>query len=458
MIADAGNDRVAVYDQEGNFQYAIGAGQLSGASGIAIDPANGHVFVGKYYGGTVLEYANDGTYIGSIGGGNIPNPCGVALQPGTGNLLVSTGFGHVVDIFTQGGAAAGSFGSSANFGYACDIAVAPGGKLYISDETNTNVQVFTSAGAPLFAFGSGGSGNGQFSAPSPTALAVDPTSGRVIVADYGNDRVEIFDGNGRYIEQFGSSGSGDGQFSGPFGVALDAGTHSLFIGDRGNNRVEVFSSCGPSPVSISALPQTQQFGQPTLFTVTISNIVQPGGTVSVSGEDGTVLCSAATFGDPQAACSGFVGLGVHLVTAEWSGDGINPSGCSSALTVAAVTDLTPMSSTLNLVGPPNNIDQGNPFTLTANVQPGPVAGQRPQTAPAQTGFVTFYDGSNALAAVPLAAGQALYSNRIGPGSHTFRAVYSGDGSYTTANDSTTIATQAPADEIYYGNFEVAQGN
>jgi NHL repeat len=117
-------------------------------------------------------------------------------------------------------------------------------------------------------FGSEGVGAGQFGAASPTAVAVNESTGDVYVADSANARVEQFDSTGKFLAAFGwgvadgastfetctsscqagVAGSGAGQFANPTSIAVDnsggASEGDVYVGDRTNNVVSKFSSSG----------------------------------------------------------------------------------------------------------------------------------------------------------------------------------------------------------------------
>jgi DNA-binding beta-propeller fold protein YncE len=118
--------------------------------------------------------------------------------------------------------------------------------VYVVDSGNNRVEKFSAAGGFLLAFGGAGTGNGQFD--HPWGVAVDPGNGTtspaaVYVADTYNDRVEKFTLSGKFIKAFGGPGAGSGEFNGAWGVAVDSGTHDVYVTD-GNNRVQKFDSNG----------------------------------------------------------------------------------------------------------------------------------------------------------------------------------------------------------------------
>jgi DNA-binding beta-propeller fold protein YncE len=463
-VSDTGHDRVVVFDSAGNYATSFGSsgsgdGQFDYPAGIGIDPVSHEVLVADYFGHRVQRFTANGSFLGKFGPNQTWTPCAISIRPGNRDILVSNGFGAGVLVYDVNRNFLGQFGSSSNFDDPCDMAFAANGHIIVGDQTNHNVQMFDSGGGYLGAFGGFGSADGKFN--SPGGVDIDATTSNIVVADYGNDRIQVFDANGNFLGKFGSQGSGPGQFDGPNGIAIDPISHDLLVDDRGNNRIQRFAACGPTLVSLSVLPLTQALNQAVFFSASIGNVESPSGTIAMYSDGGGLICTATTYGDPQAACSGYLTLGSHTVTAVYSGTGIIPSGCSQSVPVTVVdTQLTTTSSYL-LLQPSNPSQwlQGKPITLTGSLFPPPPAPATP-TAPSVThsGFFTFYDGSTVIARVPLDGDQAQFANAFAGGSHQFKAVYSGDGNYASSDASDSVAVIAPDDGIFYNGLEVPPGS
>jgi RHS repeat-associated protein len=86
----------------------------------------------------------------------------------------------------------------------------------------------------LSQWGSLGSGNGQFSKPSGSAV---DSEGNVWVADTANNRVQEFSSAGTYVRQF------SGTLTKPEGIAVDSENH-VWVADTGKNLVQEYSSTG----------------------------------------------------------------------------------------------------------------------------------------------------------------------------------------------------------------------
>ena len=159
-ITDEQNQRVTVFDRDGNFlrkwgKPGSGNGELNGPAGIAAGP-DGSIFVVEQHNARVQKFTDEGDYVGKWGSrGN---------GPGQFNLP---------------------------WGAATDSA----GNVYVADWRNDRIQKFTGDGEFVAAFGSSGDGEGQFQ--RPTSVAVDG-EGFIYVADWGNERVQVLDPEGGF--------------------------------------------------------------------------------------------------------------------------------------------------------------------------------------------------------------------------------------------------------------------
>ena len=108
-----------------------------------------------------------------------------------------------------------------------DIAVSPGGDLFVSDGYgNSRIVKFSKDGQFLKAWGRKGNAPGEFNIPH--AIALDQ-KGRVYVADRENYRIQIFDSDGNFIKQWKHVGS-------PWGLDITPEQHIL-MADGYNSRI-----------------------------------------------------------------------------------------------------------------------------------------------------------------------------------------------------------------------------
>ena len=260
-VADTAKNTIEKFYSNGTF--ITKWGNSSQPSGIAVDLLN-NVYVADIGRNTIEKFTSDGKFamhwpfvdIQKAFSSIFVDPRGIATDlrgdvyiADTGNdRILSFHFSNICLQRIASGICGNIWGSSGNgngnFSSPSAIAIdSSSGNVYVADSGNNRIQKFTSSGKfkPDFVtkWGSPGSADGQFRIPS--GLAVD-SSGNVYVADTGNDRIQKFDSNGKFITKWGSPGSGDGQFSVPYGIAIDSSSGNVYVADKGNSRIEVFVS------------------------------------------------------------------------------------------------------------------------------------------------------------------------------------------------------------------------
>ena len=120
------------------------------------------------------------------------------------------------------------------FNRAEGIALDAHGRLYVADSCNHRVQIFDADGSFLLTHGRPGSGPGEMSYPYDIAVDVE---GRHYVCEFGNSRIQVFDQDGRWLETIGGPGAAPGRFSNPWSIALDS-RGNLYVADSMNHRVQ----------------------------------------------------------------------------------------------------------------------------------------------------------------------------------------------------------------------------
>jgi hypothetical protein len=169
-------------------------------------------------------------------------------------------------------------------------------------------------------------------------------------------------------------------------------------------------------VSLFAAPNPASFGS----VVTLSATVTGGDVVTPTGEvvfkDGTTVLGTATISGTTATIvtSNFA-VGIHYITAVYSGD----QNYSSASSHPLPQTITKAAATISLKSSTNPSIYGDTLTITATLDKGP------------TGTVTFLDGENALGVTVVSpSGDATIStSALGAGLHTIKAIYSGDDNF-----------------------------
>ena len=204
-------------------------------------------------------------------------------------------------------------------------------------------------------------------------------------------------------------------------TALPTGKHSLtaiYSGDA--NYVSSTSSVfvetvigAPTTTSLTSSLNPLPIGQGTTLTATVTSSSATG---TVTFMDGTTTLGVGTLNSSGVAtyAATFSAGGLHVLTAVYSGDGLNATSTSSALTQT----INFASTTTALATSFNPATAGQHTTLTATVAPANA-----------TGIVIFKDGATTLGTGPLSSGVATYAATFSaPGSHTLTAVYDGDSS------------------------------
>ncbi len=253
------NDRVEKFSSSGTFITkwgGLGSGdtQFENPWGIATDSAD-DVYVADLSNKWIKKFDSDGVFIKKFGGpgsgdGQLSYPAGVAVDA-SGKVYVtdhdaSTPIDRVQKFKESIGEYVydlqwGATGTSAGqFRDPHDVAVGPGGDVYVADRTNNRIEKFDSDGFFLAQWGKMGSGDGEF--VFPEGVATD-AAGNVYVADRGNNRIQKFSSSGGFVTKWGTSGVGDGQFSQPNDVTVDA-DGNVYVVDTGNDRIQKFAGDG----------------------------------------------------------------------------------------------------------------------------------------------------------------------------------------------------------------------
>lgn len=169
--------RVIIYERDGAFVASWGEGFFTARThGLTIGPDD-TVYCVDEGRQVVYQFTPEGELL---------------LTIGTPGVASDTGYdGRTLASITHGGPP---------FNKPTNLAVAPGGDLYVSDGYgNARVHRFGADGRLLGSWGEPGTGRGQFNLVHGVAVAAD---GRVLVADRENDRIQIFGPEGEYLEEW----------------------------------------------------------------------------------------------------------------------------------------------------------------------------------------------------------------------------------------------------------------
>jgi NHL repeat len=193
-------------------------------AGVAVD-ATDQVYLFTRFDHQVLVYTSAGKFVRAWGAGTFANAHSIRVGPDGAVYCVDNG-DHSVRKFTPDGElllTLGVPGTSSDTGYrtdlpvrihnvetvarpagpfngCTDIAIGPGGDIFVSDGYgNCRVHHFSAAGTLLNSWGEVGAGPGQFRLPHGICLIPD---GRLLVADRENDRIQVFRTDGSYLGEW----------------------------------------------------------------------------------------------------------------------------------------------------------------------------------------------------------------------------------------------------------------
>jgi uncharacterized protein (TIGR03663 family) len=209
-----------------------------------------------------VENMPDGSQVygrSSDGKTQLVDPKNVAIAP-DGKMYVVEGRAARVTEFNADGTIATSWGGSGaaegQFQEPWGIAVAPNGNVYVADTWNHRVQYFDPNGKFLGKWGQLGDAKGRVDGdPSifwgPRDIAVSP-GGEVFVTDTGNKRVQVFGLDGTFKRMFGGDGTAPGQFKEQVGIALDS-QGNVWVADTWNSRIQEMS---PEGTPLKQVPVT----------------------------------------------------------------------------------------------------------------------------------------------------------------------------------------------------------
>ena len=221
-VADAGNNRVQVIDDAGNFITEFGSrgwqtGEFDYPTDIALSFQRRYRLYVADTGNNRVQYCN---FVDQIF---------YPLSESVDDILLDRPEG---------------------------IGIGRNGEVYVVDTGNHRWIEFNVTGIPVVAHGGFGSGREQLW--NPTDLGVD-SHGNVYVVDAGNHLIKKYDFSGNPIDRWGGEGDQLGQLRDPKCIALDEWNY-LYVTDSGNRRVQVFAPDGKSVVEFSTPGLLQPVG------------------------------------------------------------------------------------------------------------------------------------------------------------------------------------------------------
>ena len=242
-VADGSNNRVQIFNSNGNFLRTFGRGgnnqkEFKNPCGITFDK-DGNIFVADKNNHRIQTFSGEGRYMGMFGGkGDLDSqlsfPWGLSLDSND-NIIVADSGNKLIKIFSTDGKVIMKIGRPGTFSYPVHC-VQCGGYLIVSDYGDHTIKVFSREGEFQYKFGNQGGGDGEFNNP---ALLSVTKSAHLMVCDMGNHRVQVFELNGKFVGKFGTRGSNLGEFYDPFCVAV-LSNDQIVVSDNDNHRIQIF--------------------------------------------------------------------------------------------------------------------------------------------------------------------------------------------------------------------------
>lgn len=186
----------------------------------------------------VFSFGEAGT-----GEAQLNRPRNLAVAPG-GDVYVLNTDNARVDVFDSAGAFKFSFDNADHGGFnqPWGIAVDRDGAVFVADTWNHRILRFGAKGEFELEWAANVPNGVTAGFYGPRAIAIDG-SDRIYVTDTGNKRVLVYDRDGRFLFRMGEAGMGEGDFDEPVGIATFEDKY-LAVADTWNQRVQVFDLSG----------------------------------------------------------------------------------------------------------------------------------------------------------------------------------------------------------------------
>jgi DNA-binding beta-propeller fold protein YncE len=442
---------------EGSRLTGTPSGAFELPQGVAVNNATGDIYVSDGGGGrhVVDVFSAAGQYLTQLTGtpvsapvsGEFKDPFGLAVDQADGDLYVTDPHSGVVDVFGASGVYVSQFGEGVLGGtYGESVAVNElTGTAYVGDSATDVVDVFDAAGNLVTPEWSGtGTPDGSFGGGF-VYVGMDQSSGHVLVASTAQHQ---------FIGEFNSSTSEEflqqlpvtpsGPIVTPRAVTISPATGDVYVAD-GGGFVDIFGGGVVIP-DVAPAPASEQRAR----SVTLNGTVNPDneGSVTCLFEYGSTAaygqsapCSAAvpSGNSPVAVSAGVSGLQsdttYHFRLKATNANGTNTSQDREFETGGpgihqeAASAVSSASATLNAAIDPNNVFTTYYFQYGTSVSYG-------STVPALPGFGVGSGKGDVLVGIHL---QGLTAGRV----YHYRVVATNAAHEAVEGEDRVFTTQPP---------------
>lgn len=435
-IADSGNNRLLYYSNATGLTTPVSAYPLtlSSPTALALDPSGNLYVVDTNHTRVVELPVGLAATVFTLPVG--ATPAAMAFDPAGDAYLADTASGSI--LFQPYGSATATALVS-GLASPSGIAVGPGGNLFLADSTATSATAYNVS-----------VNNSTLTTTNIPSSSLPVT---LTLADVGNTSITL--ANPTYIETgasaaFLSSGTPTCTASlvlAPGKACTQSFVFTPTVAGTQSAKATFNTTVGQSVsanltatatnlinTSLTIAPQnsTAPYGQASAYTVTLTPVTtggaNPTGTINFLVDGGSVASTAFTSGPYTFAFTASPTLGIHSVSASYTGDSVY--GGSNTSTLLTVTKAATVVTT-------SYMEAASGTVLKAVVAPSSTG------AIAFTGSVLMYVDNTLVATVPV-SGSSPYGTVsatvvLPDGTHTYYATYTGDANYA-GSTSTPVQT------------------
>ena len=240
FVSDMDNNRIAVFDENGEFLRSFGQDYVNKPTGICIDN-EGRIYVANRGDNKILLFNSRGEYITVVHNGDLlKEPRGISLDA-EGNLVVCDKGNSCLQFVSPNGSFLKKIGEKGGLNFPFDC-LCYQDKVFVSDRNANLVKVYSHGnGRFLYEFGRCRNVN-EIALKEPLGLAMDRLGNLLVSSgNFSSDhRVFVYTLEGRFVTAFGGSRGGElGQFGKPTNVTVLTNGR-VVICEFENCRLQVF--------------------------------------------------------------------------------------------------------------------------------------------------------------------------------------------------------------------------